>query len=167
MMTKNHNHLHMVKCLKIRRSEILEKWLGRIDADEKLFLIQTTGGLYIILNKYFIEVMNALSGEKSTPRAASFISVPLYAVPYKISLILLGREIFVEMLKQHLLVSEELRPSMLKKVQEAFHEVLRHHSATACNNCRWALNKKLQNLTETKSSLEQVVWNCSIEKQAV
>ena len=165
MMVKNHKNIYITKCLKAHRSEILKKWAHRIDEDERVFLLQTAGNLSSILSRYFEDVLHALLKKPLVSKVASSDSVHLHAVRHKIFLILLGREIFVEELRKYFFVSKELRPSDLKKIQEAFHEVLRHHSITACSNCRWVLNEKLWRLAETKSHLERLSGAYSMKKQ--
>lgn len=147
-------------CLLEHWPEILEHWRNRLDLEEQNSLRQGKDDVRITLEELFYELIGLLGRCDSTPPLCSHGHAPLNVAWHEVKVLLVGEEVFSEVLRTHLKVDEQNWLSLRRQLNRVFHTALRNNSAIACNVCHWTANEaageSLKGIRQIESVFERL-----------
>jgi hypothetical protein len=142
-------------CLTEHQDEILVKWERSLSENERFVSFQLTGNVRELLAQIFRDVLSFLKEDEFMFTRPHTIDIPLNAPRHEVAVIVNGEGVVVQVLKQHLSVSDEDWLLLRKKINLAFHEVLSAYVRDVCDMCRSAAHEKLSQTLGLKELLEK------------
>ena len=154
-MAQNNEHGLVETCLKEHRSEILTHWDRRLNMSERFLLFRMSENVQLTLNGFFNEIVAIYTQRRMTMPKLPPHPIPRDAAQNEVHILLVGEEVFVETLEEHLKASPAEWIAIRREINTVFHEALRNNSLTTCDCCRWAVNEDLAQLEKLESALKQ------------
>jgi hypothetical protein len=164
-MNENQPILFFEQYLTDRREKVLDDWLSRLTPEEQFLLVEMAGNARLGLTQYFDEVTHQLAGRLVRIPPFPGKALPVREVKAEVSILVKGRGALLEQINHWTSWRNLDWFRMRRKVNRAFHALLRKNSKTACDCCRETLDRQMTEISnlekDLKAGLQQKPCCCS------